>query len=74
MLLIDALHINGGGGKTLLDYLISNLENSGKMIFGATNEDIKEIFGDEEIVNVGTEIKKRGGMKMQDFMKLHGVI
>lgn len=60
--------------KKLTETKSSNLENSGKMIFDATNEDIKEIFGDEEVVNVGTEIKKRGGMKMQDFMKLHGVI
>lgn len=33
MILIDALYINDGGGKVLLDYLISELEKSDKNIF-----------------------------------------
>ncbi|MCL9809118.1 glycosyltransferase [Flavobacterium luminosum] len=33
MILIDALYINNGGGKVLLDYLISNLEKTDKKIF-----------------------------------------
>ncbi len=41
MLLIDALHINGGGGKTLLDYLISNLENKELDVIYLLDEKIK---------------------------------
>lgn len=33
MILIDALYINNGGGKVLLDYLISSLENQNKKVF-----------------------------------------
>lgn len=33
MILIDALHINNGGGKILLDYLILKLEESDKKIY-----------------------------------------
>lgn len=33
MILIDALYINNGGGKILLDYLIYNLENTNKNFF-----------------------------------------
>ncbi len=48
-------------------------DSSGKMIIGATSADVKEIFGEENVINVGSEIKKKGRMNMQDFMKLHGV-
>jgi glycosyltransferase involved in cell wall biosynthesis len=33
MILLDAIYINNGGGKILLDYLIKELEKSGKEIF-----------------------------------------
>lgn len=33
MVLIDALYINNGGGKILLDYLVCELEKSGKEVF-----------------------------------------
>ena len=33
MLLIDAIYINTGGGKILLDYLIEELEKTDKQIF-----------------------------------------
>ncbi len=33
MILIDALHINNGGGKVLLDYLIDNLENTDYQVY-----------------------------------------
>jgi glycosyltransferase involved in cell wall biosynthesis len=33
MILIDALYVNNGGGKILLDYLISNLENFDLNVF-----------------------------------------
>ena len=49
-------------------------ENSGKMIIGANSEDIKEIFGNEEVINVGDEIKKKGRMSMKELMKLHGAV
>lgn len=33
MILIDAIHINNGGGKVLLDYLIKELEKTNKQVF-----------------------------------------
>jgi len=33
MILVDAVYINDGGGKVLLDYLIDELEKTGKQIF-----------------------------------------
>ena len=33
MILIDAIYINTGGGKILLDYLIEELEKTDKQIF-----------------------------------------
>lgn len=41
MILIDALYINGGGGKILLDYLISELEKTDKKVFYLIDSRIK---------------------------------
>lgn len=41
MILIDALYINGGGGKVLLDYLIFELEKTDKEITFLLDERIK---------------------------------
>lgn len=41
MILIDALYINGGGAKVLLDYLISELEKTDKKILYLLDERIK---------------------------------
>lgn len=40
MILIDALYINDGGGKVLLDYLIQELESTDKNIFYLLDERI----------------------------------
>lgn len=42
MILIDALYINGGGAKVLLDYLISELEKTDKKILYLLDERIKD--------------------------------
>lgn len=42
MILIDAIHINNGGGKVLLDYLIDKLENTGTSIFYLLDQRIKD--------------------------------
>lgn len=47
-------------------------ELSGKMLVGATTEDVKEIFKNENVINIGDEIKKKGGMSMAEMIKLHG--
>jgi glycosyltransferase involved in cell wall biosynthesis len=49
MVLIDALYINDGGGKVLLDYLVRNLEK--------TDKEIYYLF-DNRIINNIPEIKK----------------
>jgi hypothetical protein len=55
-------------GKQLID-----AENTGKMVMGATVDDVKEIFGDANVINVGSEIKKKGRMSKEEIMKLHGL-
>jgi len=40
MILIDALYVNGGGAKVLLDYLISELEKTDKVIYYLIDERI----------------------------------
>lgn len=42
MILIDALYINGGGGKVLLDYLIDNLEKTEKEVYYLIDDRIKD--------------------------------
>lgn len=41
MILLDAIHINNGGGKILLDYLISNLHNKNKEFVFLLDERVK---------------------------------
>lgn len=41
MILIDALYVNTGGGKVLLDYLIENLEKNNLKIFYLLDERVK---------------------------------
>lgn len=53
--------------------IITKNDSSGQVIMGATDSDIKELFKNEEVVNIDTEIKKRGRMNMAELMKLHGV-
>lgn len=48
-------------------------ENTGKMVIGATVDDVKEIFGDANVIDVGAEIKKKGRMSKEEIMKLHGL-
>jgi len=53
--------------------IIQNSQNSaGQIIMGGTDSDIKEIFKNEEVVNIDTEIKKKGRLNMAEMMKLHG--
>ena len=42
MILLDALHINIGGGKVLLDYLIEELENTNIKIYYLLDERVKD--------------------------------
>lgn len=52
--------------------IIGNSDSSGQVLIGATDGDIKELFKNEEVVNIDTEIKKKGRLSMQEMMKLHG--
>lgn len=54
MILIDAIYINDGGGKVLLDYLISELEKTDKTVF---------YLLDERIINEGYKIKQMNTIK-----------
>lgn len=58
--------------KQLDSKIINENENSGKMLIGATAEDVKEIFGDKNVIDIGKEIKKKGRMSKEELMKLHG--
>ena len=42
MILVDALYINSGGGKVLLDYLIQELEKTDKKIYYLLDNRIKD--------------------------------
>ena len=42
MILIDAIYINNSGGKILLDYLIEELEKSGKKVFYLLDQRVEE--------------------------------
>ncbi len=42
MILIDAVYINMGGGKVLLDYLMSELENTDEKVFYLLDDRIQQ--------------------------------
>lgn len=44
MLLIDAIYINNGGGKVLLDYLIEEMEKTNIQIFYLLDDRIKDLY------------------------------
>lgn len=44
MILLDALHVNSGGGKVLLDYLVEELEQSGIDVFYLFDDRCKNDF------------------------------
>ena len=41
IILIDALHVNNGGGKVLLDYLIESIEKSNLQVFYLLDERVE---------------------------------
>lgn len=63
MILIDALFINNGGGKILLDYLISNLEKSDLNVFYLLDDRIvgkhPKIDSDKHIYLKASLVKRR---------------
>lgn len=69
MILIDAIYINNGGGKVLLDYLIQELEKTDLEIFYLFDDRIKEFYQiktTNHVIYQDSSIKKR-----LDFYKLY---
>ena len=65
MLLIDAIYINNGGGKILLDYLISSLEASELDVFYLLDERIR--YKHPKINNGKVFFLKANFLKRQKF-------
>ncbi|WP_404811719.1 glycosyltransferase [Capnocytophaga canimorsus] len=62
MILIDALHINNGGGKVLLDYLVDKLEKTNLELFYLFDDRIKKTYNvkqSNQAVYMNSSIIKR---------------
>lgn len=62
MILIDALHINDGGGKILLDYLIDNIEKSNLRVYYLLDGRIRNrhpIINENKIFYLAANFKNR---------------
>lgn len=69
MLLIDALYINDSGGKVLLDYLICELEKSGKEVFYLLDKRVENKI--PEIKTNKVEFVKASLSARNNFYKNH---
>lgn len=63
MILVDALYINSGGGKVLLDYLMQELEKTDKKVFYLLDKrienDVQKIKETNEILFLPASFSKR---------------
>ena len=77
MLLIDALYINNGGGKILLDYLISSIEESNIEVFYLLDERIRNkhpILDDKKVVFLKANFLRRHWFYLKNKSKFNSVL
>lgn len=77
MLLIDAIYINNGGGKILLDYLISSLEESEIDVFYLLDERVRgkyPMIEDEKVFFLNANFLKRQKFYLENKSRFSRVL
>lgn len=78
MILLDALYINGGGGKVLLDYLIDELEKTNKQVFYLIDKrietDFRSIKSSNVIMFCNASLKERRAFYQENKKKFSSVL